>query len=78
MEDFKEKYDDLINHGYMIDLYEEDREFKITGKYNAYCVSITKNGEKVLNHFSKKSCKEALIIAHELIEIKNRYDVRTQ
>ena len=73
MKDFKEKYDDLINRGYLIDFYEEDRDYKITGKYHAFCVSIKKNGRNVLNHFSKKSCEEALIVAHELLEIKNRY-----
>ncbi|MGA9291173.1 MAG: hypothetical protein WCE54_18795 [Ignavibacteriaceae bacterium] len=73
MEDFKEKYDDLINKGYLIDFYEEERDFKITGKYHAYCVSIKKNGKIMLNHFSRKSCEEALIVAHELLEIKNRY-----
>ena len=71
MEDFKEKYDDLINRGYLINFYEEDRDYKITGKYHAFCVSIKKNGKAVLNYFSKKSCEEALIVAHELLEIRN-------
>ncbi len=73
MIDFKEKYDDLINRGYLIDFYEEDRELKITGKYHAFCVSIKKKDKVVLNHFSKKSCEEALIVAHELLEIRNQY-----
>ena len=73
MIEFKEKYDDLINKGYLIDFYEEDRDYKITGKYHAFCVSITKKDKVVLNHFSKKSCEEALIVAYELLEIKNRY-----
>jgi hypothetical protein len=71
MEDFKEKYDYLINRGYLIDFYEEDRNYKITGKYHAFCVSIKKNDKVVLDHFSKKSCEEALIVVHELLEIRN-------
>lgn len=73
MQDFKDKYDDLINRGYLINFYEEDRNYKITGKYHAFGVTIKKNGKNVLNHFSKKSCEEALIVAHELLEIRNRY-----
>jgi hypothetical protein len=73
MEDFKEKYDDLINRGYLIDFYEEDRNYPITGEYKAFCVSIKKEGKIVLNHSSKRSCKEALIVAHELLEIMNRH-----
>ena len=73
MEDFKNKYDDLINKGYLIDFYEEDKDYKITGKYHVFCVSIKKKDKVVLNHYSKKSCEEALMVAHELLEIKNRY-----
>ncbi|MEJ2615807.1 MAG: hypothetical protein P8Z35_12685 [Ignavibacteriaceae bacterium] len=71
MLNFKEKYDDLVNRGYLIDFYEEDRNYKITGKYHAFCVSIKKNGKVVLKHFSKKSSGKALIVSHELLEIRN-------
>ena len=73
METYEEKYNDLINRGYLIDFYEEDKDYKITGKYHAFCVSIRKNGKYVLKHFSNESFEAALIVAHELLEIRNRY-----
>ena len=73
MEDFKEKYDDLINKGYLINFYEEEREYKIAGNYHVFCVSIRKNGKIIINHFSKKSYREALIVAYELLEIRSRF-----
>jgi hypothetical protein len=69
MLNFKEKYDDLINRGFIVEFYEEDRNYPITGNYHAFCVSIKKNGETVLNHYSEKSHEQALIVAHEFIEI---------
>ena len=73
MEDYKDKYDELISKGYLINLFEEDRNYEITGRFHAFCVSISKNGKTVLNHFSRKSYREALIIANELLEIRHRY-----
>ncbi len=69
MKGFKEKYDDIVNKGYVIDLYEEERNFPITGKYKAYCVSIKKYDKVILNHYSKKSTEDALIVAHEMMQI---------
>ena len=73
MNDFKEKYDNLIKRGYSIDFYEEDRDFPITGKYKAYCVSIKKNDKEVLKHFSKESTEHALVNAYELIKFSEEH-----
>jgi hypothetical protein len=74
MEDFKEKFDDLIMRGYLLEFYEEDRDYPITGKYKAFCVAIKKEGKLVLNHSSRESSQAALIVAHKLLEIMHRYD----
>jgi hypothetical protein len=63
MEEFKDKYDSLISKGYLIELYEQDREYGKTGIFHAFCISIMKDGKNVLNHFSRKSYREALIVA---------------
>ena len=73
MNDFKEKYDDLIKRGYSIDFYEEDRDFPITGKYKAYCVSIKKNDKEVLKDFSKESTEHALVNAYEMIKFSEEH-----
>jgi len=70
LEDYKEKYYDLINKGCLIYFYEEDREDKLTGSFHAFCVSIRKNGKTILNLYSKRSFKEALIVAHEILEVR--------
>ena len=77
MNDFKEKYNDLIKRGYSIDFYEENRDFPITGKYKAYCVSIKKNDKEVLKHFSRESTENALVNAYEMIKFSEEHGLIT-
>jgi hypothetical protein len=69
MEDFKEKYDDLIKRGFTIDFHEEDRNYPITVPYHAFCVTIKKNGEIIKEGFSKTSHEQALLVAHKYMKI---------
>ena len=66
MLNYKEKYDNLIDRGYLIDFYEEERDYKVTGKYHAFCVPIKKKDKVELNHYSKGSYEKALIVALSL------------
>jgi stalled ribosome rescue protein Dom34 len=69
MEDYKEKYDDLIKRGFTIDFHEEDRNYPMTGPYHAFCVTIKKNDKIIKEGFSKTSHEHALILAHRSMEI---------
>jgi hypothetical protein len=69
MDEYQEKYDDLIKRGFTIEFHEEDRNYPMTGRYHAFCVSIKKNGEIIKERFSETSHEHALILAHGSMEI---------
>jgi hypothetical protein len=60
MENFKEKYDDLIKRGFVIEFYEENIDYRIAVKYKAFCVSIKKNGKTIFKSFFKKIIRRSI------------------
>ena len=73
MLNFQEKYDDLIKRGYVIELYEENRENNFRGKYKAYCCKISKPNQTPFIQWSPESFESAVIITHECLLIQEKY-----
>ena len=73
MEDFSNKFNDLLNRGYEINFNKKDEESKLTGKQTIYSVIINKNGKKILSFPSKISSEEALCNAYNIIPKIEKY-----
>jgi len=73
MEDFNEKFNDLLNRGYEINFNKKNEESKLTGKQTIYHVIIKKDGEKILSFPSKISSEEALCNAYNVIPKIEKY-----
>ena len=59
MEGYKEQFDSLLNRGYRVTLFKEERDTPSSGKYTAFCVMVKKEGEEI-KHTSRISIFAAL------------------
>ncbi len=73
MDDFNEKYNDLLKRGYEICFNKKDEESRIAGKQTIYHVIIKKDGRKILSFPSKNSSEEALCNAYDIIPKIEKY-----
>ena len=73
MIDFQDKYNDLIKRGYFIEMYEDYIENQFIGCYKAYFVKLTKPNQIPFINYSKESYEKAVIVAHEIIGIRENF-----
>jgi len=67
MEINDKRFEDLINRGFHIRFYKEERNYPMTGKYTAYCIALEKNGQTKVDHFSLKSHEVAFNLVCDLL-----------
>jgi hypothetical protein len=68
MEDFNEKYNDLLNRGYEISFYENENYNLFTqNPETVYYVSIKKEGTELFHFPSRLSYKTAFLNAYNLV-----------
>ena len=77
MEEFKEKYEDLLKRGYDISFYEKDNfNHFIKRQEKIYYVSFKKNGKELFHFPSRISSKEALLNAYNLVPKVEEFFIR--
>ena len=68
MEDFKEKFEDLLKRGYDISFHAEDNNNQFTkNQEKIYYVSIKKNGKEFFRFPSRISSLEAFVNAYNFL-----------
>ena len=74
MEDFKVKYDDLLNRGYDISFYENEN-YNLFSKTleKVYYVSIKKDGKELFHFPSRISSQKAFLNAYNQIPKVERF-----
>ncbi len=73
MNDFNEKYNDLLKRGYEISFDKKNEKSRLTGTQIIYYVMIKKEGKKILSFPSKASSEEALCRAYNMIPKIEKY-----
>lgn len=50
--------------------FTEERDYPLTGKYTAYCVNITKEGNIIRKDYSRESYDNAIRISYDILKLK--------